>query len=117
MILLQDSKKRAVLFTKSWLILAIFHKESGENDGFKIKSFYLYNKKFSIAGGGFCKYYPLYITPVPLVKISKKNFWIYVKIQLHFFQADGIIKILGYYAEMHILSKTMKAQILLEVVK
>jgi len=51
------------------------------------------------------------------VKISKKNFWIYVKIQLHFFQANGIIKILGYYAEMHIMSKTMKAQILLEVVK
>ena len=59
----------------------------------------------------------MYIPCARLVKISKKKFWIYVKIQLHFFQANGIIKILGYYAEMHIMSETMQAQILLEVVK
>lgn len=63
------------------------------------------------------KNYFLYTCADRLVKISKKIFWIYVKIQLHFFQADGIIKILGYYAEMHKYPKTMKAQILLEVVK
>ena len=59
----------------------------------------------------------MYIPCARLVKISKKKFWIYVKIQLNYFQADGIIKILGYYAEMYIVRKFYAAQILLEVVK
>ena len=78
-------------------------KTRAETDRFKVKFINFGNREGYLFRINWSKYYPVYMLTIAFVRNSKKMRPIYEKNRLQFQIADGIIKILGYYAEIYSL--------------